>query len=312
MSAADRLPPSSFPSPETLRPIEAAAVAIAHDAGSLLLDRFRTVLDVQFKDDHGHDPVTEVDKAVEEMVQLRVGRDFPDHAILGEEGASHGPLGADFVWAIDPLDGTTNFINGLAIFSSSIGVLWRGAPVAGALFLPGGGALGAGVYHCRRGGGAFFNADPLRFRPTSLPPGSRISSVPAGVGGVVGPSGRRRFGTARTLGSSAAELALTAEGTFQAGVFGGLKIWDVAAGSALCLEAGAAVWVRGSGAGDWRPLEHFRGGPHRAPSLGELLGWSDRLAAGAPGMLPDLPRDLQREQKRLSVLRRLLFGSGEE
>ena len=210
-----------------------------------------------------------------------------------------------------PLDGTTNFINGLTIFCCSIGVLWRGAPVVSALFLPGGRHTAAGVYHSRRGGGARFEGERFEFHPPKLPLGSRISSVPAGMTGVDGPKGRHQFGTVRTLGSSAAELVLTAEGTFQAGVFHGLKIWDVAAGSALCLEAGATVWVRGDRRSPWRRLEHFRGGPDRAPSLEELRAWNDGLAAGDPGMMPEMPRNLQREQSPLAVVKRMLLGKGD-
>lgn len=309
--AADAVPPLAFPSAEVLQPIEEVAVALAREAGAILLDRFRSVIDVEFKDDHGHDPVTEVDRAVEALVLERVQRDFPDHAVLGEEGANHGRADADFVWAVDPLDGTTNFINGLSVFCCSIGILWRGAPVVSALFLPSGRHTAAGVYHSRRGGGACFDGDRFHFQPPDLPPGSRISSVPAGMTGVDGPRGRHQFGTVRTLGSSAAELVLTAEGTFQVGIFHGLKIWDVAAGSALCLEAGADVWVRGRGSDPWRPLEHFRGGPDRAPSLAELRAWNDGLAAGDPGLLPAMPRNLQREQSPIAVVKRLIFGKGD-
>lgn len=298
----------ALPDEATLRPIEEAAVAIAREGGALILDRFRSALNVEFKAGNNDDPVTEVDRAVEAMVLDRVKADFPDHAVLGEEGTNHGAARADYVWAIDPLDGTTNFINGLGMFCCSIGVLWRGVPVAGALFLPGGRHVGSGVYHARRGGGAFFEDERFVFRTPTLPVGSRISSMPAGLTGVDGRKGRHAFGTVRTLGSSAAELVLTAEGTFQVGVFHSLRIWDVAAGAAICQEAGAAVWVRRDGGQPWRELRHFRGDMKRAPSLEELRGWNDWLAAGEPSLLPDLPRDLLRAQSPLAVAKRMIFG----
>jgi len=299
---------SVLPDAETLKPIEEAAIAIAREGGALILDRFRSALNVEFKSGNNDDPVTEVDKAVEAQVLARVKADFPDHAVLGEEGTNHGAPGADFVWAIDPLDGTTNFINGLGIFCCSIGVLWRGAPVVGALFLPEGRHIGSGVYHSRRGGGAYFEDERFEFRTPTLPVGSRISSVPAGLTGVDGRKGRYAFGTVRTLGSSAAELVLTAEGTFQVGVFHSLRIWDVAAGAAICKESGAAVWVRRDGGAPWEELQHFRGGLDRAPSLEELRGWNDWLAAGEPSLLPELPQSLQRAQSRRSVVKRMIFG----
>ena len=103
-------------------------------------------------------------------------------------------------------------------------------------------------------------------------------------------------------------MCFTAEGTFQVGVFHSLRIWDVAAGAALCREAGADVWTRPDRGGPWRPLEHLRGASDRAPSLDELRGWNDWLAAGEPGLLPHLPRDLQRAQSPLAVARRMIFG----
>jgi myo-inositol-1(or 4)-monophosphatase len=294
------------PADDELREIEALAVALATQGGAILTDRFRSTLNVEFKDQHKHDPVTEVDRAVEELVRNGVTERFPTHGVLGEEGDDTGPADAEYIWVVDPLDGTTNFINGLATFACSIGVLWRGVPVVGALFMPTTRHLEAGVYHSRFDQGVFFGDERIRFRLADVGPGARLSAMPGGMSGVTGPKGRR-FGNARTLGSVAAELVFTAEGTMQMCLFHGAKIWDVAGGAALCMEAGAAVYVKSSGDRHWQPLERFAGTDDQPPTFAQLRAWNQALTAGHPSVIPDLPADLQKEQGPLRVLRRL-FG----
>ncbi len=303
----------AIPADAVLREMEEAACEIAGRAGEVLLERFRSTLHVEFKDRRGLDPVSDVDRAVEAMVRAELTKRFPQCAVLGEEGDDSGPAGADSVWVVDPLDGTVNFLNGLAVFACSLGLLWRGIPVVGAVFLPTSRHLRPGVYHARRGGGASFRTlgetredEAVRFRPSGLNPGVRLSAVPAGTRGVQGPRGRR-FGCTRTTGSIAAELVLTAEGTLQMSVFEGAKVWDVAGGVVICGEAGAAVHVRSRRRGAWRPLERLAGGDERPPPLTELRSWNDSLAAGNPATLPQLAADLREQQGRLAAMRRLLW-----
>jgi myo-inositol-1(or 4)-monophosphatase len=78
------------------------------------------------------DPVSEVDGRVEAMMRSHLADCFPDHGIIDEEMANHPGLDTDFVWAVDPIDGTSNFINGIPLFASFVGVLYRGVPVVGA------------------------------------------------------------------------------------------------------------------------------------------------------------------------------------
>ena len=288
-----------------LAAIEAVAVDLAQQAGAILVDRFRSAMEITFKDRRAHDPVTEVDHAVEALVREAVQARFPDHAFLGEEGADGGPPGADFVWIVDPLDGTSNFINGLPLFACSIGVAWRGTPVVGAIFLPATRALEPGVYHGRAGGGVRFNGRPFQFETASLQSAARLSGMPGGTAGVSGPAGRR-FGVARTLGSIAAELVCTAEGTFQMAFFAGARVWDVAAGVVLCQEAGAAVWVRGPGERRWRTFRRFTAATIPVPTPADLRAWNETMGAGDPTLLPALADDLVRAQGLRAMLLRAL------
>lgn len=287
-----------------LRAIEQAATEFATRAGAMLSERFHSGTEVRFKDRRGLDPVTDVDHAAEAMLREAVHARFPSHALLGEEADRSGPPEADYVWVVDPLDGTANFVNGLPLFASSIGVLHRGEPVAGAIWVSTGPQLQAGVYHAARGTGLQFNGLPVLRTPQTLDQANRLIAVPGGWSGVTGPRGRR-LGIARTLGSIALELALTADGSLGCCVISDGKIWDVAGGIALCLAAGVQVSAKEKNS-DWRPFERFTVGDQEAPSVDSLRAWRERIVAGDPKAVEDLTRNSARQPGRVARLRRLL------
>ena len=278
-----------------LTEIAAAARRLAQAGGDILLECFHSSVEVTFKGQRPNDPVTEADHAVEDLIRREVHEQFPEHGVLGEERENGGPPEAEIVWVIDPLDGTSNFINGIGMFACSIGVLQRGSPIAGALWMPTNRFLRPGVYHATSAG-LMFDDDPVDSDPPPLPTGSRLSTVPAGTGGVTGPAGRR-FGIARTLGSTATELAFAAEGSVQMALFEGSRIWDVAGGVALCIAAGRSVYMKPRRAdAPWKQFTGFcseKSGPIDAATLRE---WRDSLVAGDASVLPDSANDLGREQ----------------
>jgi hypothetical protein len=95
--------------------------------------------------------VSEVDRATEILVRARLAERFPQHDIIGEELDERPGRGADFVWAVDPIDGTANFINGFPLFAASIGLLYRGYPLVGAIWCSTSHTLQSGVYHAHCG-----------------------------------------------------------------------------------------------------------------------------------------------------------------
>ena len=137
---------------ETLaRELEETAVSLARGGGA---SHFGRQISVEYKDEHQRDPVTAVDKAVQEYLIKEIAARFPDHGILGEEDADDSESPApDFLRVLDPLDGTTNFINGLPVYACSVGLLYRGRPLAGALYVPWPKPGGGFILHCRKGGG---------------------------------------------------------------------------------------------------------------------------------------------------------------
>jgi len=277
--------------------LEAAAVALARTAGDELLRRFAAPVSVRYKSSRGRDPVTEADEAVEALLRREVRRRFPAHGFLGEEGG--GDAAAEFLWVVDPLDGTANFANGVPIFSVSIGVLRRGVPVAAALFTAFGPDGTPCVLHARRGGG--LHRDGARYVPRTASARGRLVGVPAGF--------HRRFrqrllrrlpsGETRSLGSIAAELGLVACGRLRFGLWESPKIWDVAAGMLLVHEGGGSVLV--TRAGRWEPFESFQ-----APGRRSLKDWRGSVLAGEPDALAEFTRALHIHPSPVERLERLV------
>lgn len=263
--------------------IEAAAAEFAAGAGALLLERFRTKLMIRYKGQGHENPVTDADHAAEAYLRHAIHARFPDHGVLGEEG-SEPPRHAPWVWVVDPLDGTANFINGLPLWSVSVGVLWYGRPVVGAIFTPAGPTATHVVVRARMGGGAFLNDAPIRVMPEPEPTRQRLASLPAHYWQDLRfrKRGPTRLGEARTLGSIALELALIAAGTLQYGIFWGPRIWDVAAGVAIVREAGGIALSRRRIGQPWLDLYAFDPGREQRGAAPSLRGWKGSIIAGSP------------------------------
>ena len=194
--------------------IEARAVEMARGAGRILQGGFGRPLEVEYKDDKKEqDPVTSVDKESQAYLSESIARRFPGHGIVGEEDSreDEAPV-PEFLWILDPLDGTTNFLNGLPIYAVSIGVLHRGNPIAGALFIPWSGENDGAVLHARKGGGAWMDEEAISIPGSETIKANRLTGLPAsfGAGFRLRKDLRRRVGEVRVTGSIAYELALTA------------------------------------------------------------------------------------------------------
>jgi myo-inositol-1(or 4)-monophosphatase len=121
------------------------AISLAVDAGRLLRHNAGRAFDVQFKGEI--DLVTEIDKAAEQLIGEGINGAFPDHAMLGEEGTSTGvaPENAEWIWIVDPIDGTTNFAHGYPHFAVSIAVVREGVAEVGVVYDPSRDELFAGL-----------------------------------------------------------------------------------------------------------------------------------------------------------------------
>src|SRR5262245_46093870 len=108
---------------------------LATASGDTILPFFRTALAIENKKTGGFDPVTAADRAAEQSMRTLIRKQFPDHGILGEEyGSEH--TDAEYVWVLDPIDGTKSFISGVLAWGTLIGLMRFGEPVFGMMNQP--------------------------------------------------------------------------------------------------------------------------------------------------------------------------------
>ena len=108
---------------------------LATASGDTILPFFRTALAIENKQAGGFDPVTAADRAAEQTMRALIRKQFPDHGILGEEYGSER-TDAEYVWVLDPIDGTKSFISGMLAWGTLIGLMRFGEPVFGMMNQP--------------------------------------------------------------------------------------------------------------------------------------------------------------------------------
>ena len=108
---------------------------LAAASGDTILPFFRTALAIENKKAGGFDPVTAADRGAEDAMRALIRRNFPDHGILGEEYANERS-DAEYVWVLDPIDGTKSFIAGMPAWGTLIGLMRFGEPVFGMMHQP--------------------------------------------------------------------------------------------------------------------------------------------------------------------------------
>lgn len=271
------------PGDALLARIEEVAFELAHEAGLEIVRALNVAVEVRYKTagtggEPPRDPVSEVDTRVEEHALRTLRERFPDHALLGEESGWHGAPDAPFVWAVDPIDGTSNFVHGFPLFAASIGVLHRGVPIAGAVWCSTSHDLRPGVFHAHEGGELRFENRPLRLRP-------RLRDVAGSLIGDPGKLESRRPLERRSTGSAAVECAFVAARLLGSAVFRGPHAWDVAGGLALVRAARLPVHVRDGG--PWREFRGFVEDGEADPSAA-LRAWKRQTAIGLSGETDDL------------------------
>ncbi len=221
------------------------AIQTARDAGRLLAERFGRSLQISNKSEL--DLVTESDLASERLIIDRLKSHYPRHAILAEESGASEPADRDkqseWLWIIDPLDGTTNYAHGYPCYCVSIGLAHNGRLEIGVVYDP----MRDEVFSAERGQGASLNGRRIRVSPTpTLKSALLCTGFPYDVrernefarhfaNFIMNAQGVRRDGAA------ALDLAYVAAGRFDGFWEEGLKPWDVAAGVLIVEEAGGRV-----------------------------------------------------------------------
>ncbi len=225
-----------------MHPMLNIAVKAARRAGSIInrATQDLDLLTVQRKGDH--DYVSEVDKMAEQSIVETLLEAYPDHAILAEEGGAQGE--SEYVWIIDPLDGTTNFLHGFPQFAVSIGLQHKGVLSQAVVFDPSRNEL----YTATRGRGAYLNDRRLRVSKQT-----RLEDALIGTGFPYHDYSYMeaymkmfqelmpKTAGLRRPGAASLDLAYVAAGRYDGFWEAGLKQWDMAAGVLLIQESGGLV-----------------------------------------------------------------------
>jgi fructose-1,6-bisphosphatase/inositol monophosphatase family enzyme len=204
--------------------------AWAREGGALARSYFNNVQREQ-KADRSY--VTRADREVEQLLRERIAARYPDHGIIGEEEGV-GAIDREFVWALDPIDGTGAFVSGLPLWCVSIGILRHGEPYAGVIYAP----LLDDCYWADVEGQAFRNTLPIAVcRPAPIDTNDWIA-VPSTVHRMY----RIRYpGKTRCLGTVAADCCYVARGAAVSALIDRARLWDLAAGLAILRAAGGTV-----------------------------------------------------------------------
>ena len=245
--------PAGLPVPgeEELRTFEELAVAVALEAGRLIVDERPADLGVASTKSSATDVVTVMDQRAQELIRTRLQEARPQDGFLGEE--EPGTSGRSRVtWVVDPIDGTVNYLYAIPAYAVSVAAVvgdpttpgaWR--PVAGAVVNPVSGQL----FHARLGGGAHLRVGEGTSRPLGVAQPPRLGQALAGTG--FGYGAERRLWQARVLtevlphvrdirriGSAALDICSVALGTLDCYFERGLNPWDLAAAWLVLTESG--------------------------------------------------------------------------
>ncbi len=230
---------------QALHPMLNIAIKAARAAGAIINRASLDIEVLKVSTKSPNDFVTEVDQAAEQAIIETLLTAYPGHGILAEEsGRAHGAKDSDYVWIIDPLDGTTNFIHGLPVYAVSIALAFRGQVQQAVVYDPSRNDL----FYASKGRGAYLNDKRLRVSKRS-----RLHEALVGTGFPFrkGDNLKRYLQMFETImqscaglrrpGAAALDLCYVAAGYYDGFFETGLSPWDVAAGSLLITEAGGLI-----------------------------------------------------------------------
>ena len=230
---------------QALHPMLNVAVKAARSAGSIINRAALDLEAVKVGTKGPNDFVSDVDRKAEEIIIQTLLEAYPGHGILAEEsGREHGAKSSEYVWIIDPLDGTTNFLHGFPVYAVSIALAFRGQVQQAVVFDP----TRNDLFFASKGRGAFLNDRRLRVSRRL-----RIADSLIGTGFPFrkGDNFKRYVkmfeevmqscAGLRRPGAAALDLCYVAAGYYDGFFETGLNPWDVAAGSLMITEAGGLI-----------------------------------------------------------------------
>jgi myo-inositol-1(or 4)-monophosphatase len=248
------------------------AIAAAQ-AGAQIVSRYFRDAGLEVRRKGENDFVTQADKESEAAVLAEIRRRFPEHRILAEEGGGEGLGSGDYEWLVDPLDGTTNFLQGLPVYSVSVACRKGDELLVGVIADP----EGENLFSASQGGGAFWNGRPMaatrrELKGAFLATGYPFRALP--TLDLYLDIFRDVFHYARAIrrcGSAALDLAYTAAGVYDGFFEFRLSPWDIGAGILLVREAGGVVTDLDGGERFFAGGNIVAGGPETHRGLLEVV-----------------------------------------
>lgn len=231
----------------------AVAINCAAKAGEWMMTRLGNFEKLEQKLSSS-DLVTEVDKGSERLIRKLIHTHFPEHSFLGEEGVEPGSEAskqalqnesdAEYLWIVDPIDGTTNFVHGFPFFCVSIALAYKGEVIVGVIYDP----VRDELFVAEKGKGAYVHGKRLAVSEESTLAASLIATgfppdmngaLPLNLKGIqhLAPQVRN----IRVAGSAALHLAYLAAGRLSGFWEINLNSWDLAAGALILQESGGKV-----------------------------------------------------------------------
>ncbi|TSA28174.1 MAG: inositol monophosphatase [Ignavibacteriales bacterium] len=217
-------------------------IQISKEAGEIVREGFGKNFSTEYKTNTS-DLVTEIDKKSEALIIDFIKKEFPGHSVLAEESGEHG-TSSEYLWVIDPLDGTTNFAHGFPMFAVSIGVQKNGETICGAVY----DIMRDEIYTSEKGSGSFRNGQKLNVSTNDdLQKSVLVTGFPYNIAENPDHAFERFIASlkaaraVRRLGSAAIDFCYVASGVFDGFWEVHLHPWDICAGKLIVEEAGGVV-----------------------------------------------------------------------
>lgn len=285
-----------------LEEFESVAIKASSKAGSFVLERITSIMEIKSKSDRpGRDLVTDVDRASQVIISDIITEHFPDHQFLGEEDqAEEVDPAADLVWAVDPIDGTANYVNGSMTHAVSVALMHRGSPIVGSVWSPWPKSPEGGiVVHARLNGGTKRDGEVMQvLEPTdefNRPVSGRLSALPGNARSVFKFDNQMRghAGDVRVTGSASHEMANVGTGLYQFTIGGVAAVWDFAAAVVIVREAGGEVMILAPD-GSWHDFNGWsQPYANTAETFKHLRDWRGIMLASHPKMLPFITQNVR-------------------
>ena len=233
---------------ENYKEYENFCINISKIAGNYVLENFEGKFEIYSKDKRNN-LVTEIDLNTQKIIVENINKTYSNHAIVGEEDKLKNLRDSKYIWVIDPIDGTTNFVNGIPNFAISIALLKDLEPIAGSIWIPWPNNEKSLIFSASKNNGSNANGIKLNLIEKlneSLDEGSAssyssFSSINGNKDRNIKPWNKVIKGEKRVIGSVAYEMALLAKGVIKFGLFGPASIWDFGAGLLIIKEAGGTI-----------------------------------------------------------------------